>query len=54
LLGAGIYGIENVNGNIDQLPATGCTLVVMPMKIAGGSGAPARVTALLPKPVAAI
>jgi kynurenine formamidase len=48
LLGAGVYGIENINGNIDRLPATGCTLVVMPMKIAGGSGAPARVAAIIP------
>jgi kynurenine formamidase len=45
ILGAGIYGIENVNGNIDLLPTTGATLVVMPMKITGGSGAPARVVA---------
>jgi kynurenine formamidase len=48
LLGAGIYGIENVNGNIDQLPASGFTLIVMPMKIGGGSGAPARVVATIP------
>lgn len=48
LLGAGIYGIENVNGAIDQLPPSGYTLVVMPMKITGGSGAPARVVATIP------
>jgi kynurenine formamidase len=47
LLGAGIYGIENLNGNIDQLPASGFTLIVMPMKIGGGSGAPARVVATI-------
>eukprot|EP00598_Pedospumella_elongata_P003373 CAMPEP_0184979534 /NCGR_PEP_ID=MMETSP1098-20130426/9790_1 /TAXON_ID=89044 /ORGANISM="Spumella elongata, Strain CCAP 955/1" /LENGTH=255 /DNA_ID=CAMNT_0027502855 /DNA_START=25 /DNA_END=792 /DNA_ORIENTATION=- len=48
LLGAGIYGIENVNNNIDLLPPSGFTLIVMPMKLTGGSGAPARVVATLP------
>ena len=47
LLGAGIYGIENVNENISLLPRTGFTLLVMPIKLVGGSGAPARVTAVL-------
>jgi kynurenine formamidase len=45
LLGNGIYGIENINDKIADLPATGATLMVMPMKIAGGSGAPARLVA---------
>jgi kynurenine formamidase len=49
LLGAGIYGIENINGEIDLLPAVGASLFVMPMKIKGGSGAPARVVAAIPK-----
>lgn len=48
LLGAGIYGIENINGNIDLLPRSGFTLLVMPLKLAGGSGAPARVVATIP------
>lgn len=48
LLGAGIYGIENLNGNIDLVPSAGSTLIVMPMKLAGGSGAPARVVATIP------
>lgn len=48
LLGAGIYGIENINGGIDLIPSTGSTLLVMPLKIAGGSGAPARVLCCLP------
>ena len=48
LLGAGIYGIENLHHDIDRLPARGSTLFAMPMKIAGGSGAPARVFAVLP------
>lgn len=47
LLGAGIYGVENINGNIDLLPPCGSTLMIMPMKITGGSGAPARVVAFL-------
>jgi kynurenine formamidase len=34
--------------NLDALPATGATLIVAPMKIEGGSGAPARIYALLP------
>lgn len=51
LLAAGIYGIENINSNIDLLPRTGFTLLVMPFKLAGGSGAPARVVATVPKSV---
>jgi len=45
LLSAGIYGIENLNDGIDQLPASGDTLMVL----AGSSGSPARILALLPK-----
>ncbi|MGH9554955.1 MAG: cyclase family protein [Terriglobales bacterium] len=44
---AGIYGLENV-ANADQLPATGATVIALPMKIKGGSGAPTRIIALLP------
>jgi kynurenine formamidase len=44
---AGIYGIENIAA-ADRLPARGAILIVLPMKIAQGSGAPARVVALLP------
>ncbi|MCI0354554.1 MAG: cyclase family protein [Acidobacteria bacterium] len=44
---AGIYGLENV-ANLEQLPATGATVIAMPMKIKGGSGAPARILALVP------
>ncbi|MEO5922460.1 MAG: cyclase family protein [Bryobacteraceae bacterium] len=46
LNGANIYGIENI-AEADKLPATGATLIVMPMKIGEGSGGPARVVALL-------
>jgi kynurenine formamidase len=43
---ADIYALENV-ANLDQLPATGATLIALPMKIAGGTGAPTRLIALL-------
>ena len=42
-----VAGLENLT-NLDQLPATGATLVALPMKIEGGSGGPARVVALVP------
>lgn len=47
LLGAGLYGIENLAG-LPALPATGATVLVAPLKLAGGTGAPARVLAILP------
>lgn len=47
LNGANIYGLENV-ANLDRLPAKGSTLIALPMKIKGGTGAPVRVIALLP------
>ena len=49
LLGANIYGIENINENINNLPRAGFTLMVMPLKFTGGSGSPARVVAVVPK-----
>lgn len=39
--------LENI-ANLDKLPATGAVLYVIPMSIKGGSGAPARVFAILP------
>ena len=42
-----VYHIENA-ANLTQLPATGFRVVVAPIKIAGGSGGPTRVIALLP------
>jgi kynurenine formamidase len=45
---AGVTNLENLT-NLDQLPATGATVVALPMKIGGGSGGPARVVALVPK-----
>jgi kynurenine formamidase len=47
LNGAGIYGLENV-ANLEKAPESGATLIALPMKIAGGSGAPVRIIALLP------
>jgi kynurenine formamidase len=46
-MGAGIYHLENV-ANLDQLPATGSSVIALPLKLGGGSGAPARVIALIP------
>jgi kynurenine formamidase len=47
LNGAGIYGLENV-AYLEKVPAKGATLIALPMKIAGGSGGPVRLIALLP------
>lgn len=47
LNGANVYGLENV-ANLDRLPAKGATLIALPMKIKGGTGAPVRIVAILP------
>ena len=44
---ANVVGLENVT-RLDALPPTGAWVVALPMKIAGGSGGPLRVVALLP------
>jgi kynurenine formamidase len=44
---ANVFGLENLM-NLGRLPPTGATLIALPMKITGGSGAPVRVIALLP------
>lgn len=44
----GVFHIENMSG-LTALPATGITVIVAPMKIAGGSGGPTRAFALLPR-----
>jgi kynurenine formamidase len=46
LNGANIPGLENV-ANLDGLPEKGYLVVALPMKIAGGSGGPCRIVALL-------
>ncbi len=43
-----IPGFENV-ANLNALPATGATIVALPMKIKGGSGGPLRIVAFIPK-----
>lgn len=44
----GVAGMENL-ANLDELPEAGAFLVALPMKIAGGSGGPLRVVAILPR-----
>ena len=43
-----VPALENLAA-LDKLPATGFTIVALPMKIAGGSGAPCRVVAIIAK-----
>jgi kynurenine formamidase len=45
---ANVPGLENV-ANLEQLPERGFWVVALPMKIAGGSGGPVRIVALLPR-----
>jgi kynurenine formamidase len=45
-LPSGRYGIENL-ANLDQLPASGAVVIVGAPALAGGSGGPARVLALV-------
>ncbi|HEY8516518.1 MAG TPA: cyclase family protein [Candidatus Binatia bacterium] len=45
--GANKPAFENV-ANLDRLPESGATIIALPMKIGGGSGAPLRIVALLP------
>ena len=42
-----VSGLENLT-NLEKLPATGATIIALPMKIEGGSGGPVRVIALVP------
>lgn len=46
LFARNVPALENV-ANLDLLPARGFTVVALPMKIRGGSGAPLRIIALL-------
>ncbi len=47
LAAANVPAFENLT-QLDQLPATGATVIALPMKIGGGSGAPLRAVAILP------
>lgn len=44
---ANLPAFENV-AELDRLPARGAYVIALPMKIAGGSGGPARIVAVLP------
>ena len=45
---AGVLGLENL-ANLSALPASGATLITLPMKIDNGSGGPLRAIALVPR-----
>jgi kynurenine formamidase len=47
LLGNDRYGLTQL-ANLDRLPPTGALLVVAPLRLVGGTGAPSRVLALVP------
>ncbi len=47
VLSKGLFMAENLT-NLDQLPSTGAVGIFAPLKIAGGTGSPARVLALIP------
>ncbi len=42
-----MFGLENL-ARLDELPEWGAWVVALPMKIAGGSGGPLRIVALVP------
>jgi kynurenine formamidase len=46
-LPAGLYNLENL-ANTDSLPEWGAYMIAAPIKLAGGSGGPVRVFAVLP------
>lgn len=45
---ANVPGLENV-AHLEELPPTGAWVIALPMKIAGGSGGPVRIVALVPR-----
>ena len=45
---ANVVNLENLAA-LDDLPPTGAFVIALPMKIAGGSGGPVRVVALIPQ-----
>ena len=45
---ANVGGLENLT-NLEQLPEAGFSVIALPMNIRGGSGAPLRIIALLPR-----
>ena len=47
-MGAQVPGLENV-ANLEEVPETGAWILALPMKIAGGSGGPLRIVAVVPQ-----
>jgi kynurenine formamidase len=47
-LGSDLFQLENL-ANVDALPESGAWLIVAPIKLEGGSGAPCRVFAIVPQ-----
>jgi kynurenine formamidase len=45
-LGHGLYHLENV-ANLAGVPANGALVIVAPVKLEGGSGAPVRILAIV-------
>jgi kynurenine formamidase len=43
--GNSVYHLENV-ANLDTVPETGASAIVLPMKLENGSGAPVRILAI--------
>jgi kynurenine formamidase len=43
-----VPGLENLT-NLDRVPATGAVVIALPARIEGGSGAPLRAVALVPR-----
>jgi len=48
LMTQNVSALENV-ANIEKMPVRGATVIALPMKIKGGSGAPLRIVAFIPK-----
>lgn len=46
--GANVPGLENI-ANLEELPEMGAWIIALPIKIAGGSGGPLRIVALIPQ-----
>jgi kynurenine formamidase len=46
--GANVPGLENI-AHLERVPARGAWILALPMKIAGGSGGPVRIVALIPR-----
>jgi kynurenine formamidase len=46
--GANVPGLENI-ANLERVPPRGAWVIALPMKIAGGSGGPLRIVAVLPR-----